>query len=89
MVQFHIHNLNLIVDIQVIMLGGVFDFSENENSKTAIDIRKVYPEIGKSLYLDLASGTHIGLFEVPKKKINWIWYVNQPEPQLKVIAYSH
>ena len=64
---------------------GVLDFSENENSETIIDIRKVYPDLGKCLYFDLGSGTHIVLYELPNKKINWIWYINQPEPQLKVI----
>ncbi|XP_022131482.1 uncharacterized protein LOC111004675 isoform X2 [Momordica charantia] len=62
---------------------GVFDFLENENSETIMNIRKAYPEIGKCLYFDLASGTHIGLFEIPNKKINWIWFVNQQEPLLK------
>lgn len=62
---------------------GVLDFSENENSETIIDIRKVYPDLGKCLYFDLGSGTHIVLYELPNKKINWIWYINQPEPQLK------
>ncbi|XP_022951856.1 uncharacterized protein LOC111454588 isoform X1 [Cucurbita moschata] len=62
---------------------GVFDFSENENSESEINIHKAYPQLGKGLYFDLASGTHMGMFEVPKKKINWIWYVNQPEPQIK------
>lgn len=66
---------------------GVFDFSENENSETIISIRKAYPELGKCLYFDLGSGTHIVLYELLKKKINWIWYINQPEPQLKVIYF--
>ncbi|XP_022131857.1 uncharacterized protein LOC111004901 [Momordica charantia] len=62
---------------------GVLDFSENEDSETIIGIRKAYPELGKCLYFDLGSGTHIVLYELLKKKINWIWYINQPEPQLK------
>ncbi|XP_038884093.1 6-hydroxynicotinate 3-monooxygenase-like [Benincasa hispida] len=62
---------------------GVFDYSENENSETVINVHKAYPEISKSVYFDFASGTHFLLFEIPKKKINWLWYVNQPELQLK------
>lgn len=65
---------------------GVLDCSKNENSETIVGIRKAYPELGKCLYFDLGSATHIGLYELPKKKLNWIWYVNQPEPQLKVIV---
>lgn len=62
---------------------GVLDFSRNEDSETIVGIQKAYPELGKCLYFDLGSATHIVLYELPKKKINWIWYVNQPEPQLK------
>ena len=47
--------------------------------------KKAYPEIGKCLYMDLALGTHILLFEIPKNKINWVWFVNEAEPQFKVI----
>ncbi|XP_038885622.1 2,6-dihydroxypyridine 3-monooxygenase-like isoform X2 [Benincasa hispida] len=64
---------------------GVLDFSENENSDTIVGIRKAYPELGKCLYFDLGSATHIVLYELPKKKLNWIWYINQPEPQLKFV----
>ncbi|XP_038886774.1 aurachin C monooxygenase/isomerase-like [Benincasa hispida] len=67
---------------------GVFDFSERENLETVMNIRKAYPEIGKCLYMDLASNTHILLFEIPKKKINWVWFVNEPQPQLKARSMS-
>ncbi|KAL0557670.1 hypothetical protein IC582_006220 [Cucumis melo] len=62
---------------------GVLDFSKNENSETIVGLRRAYPELGKCLYFDLGSATHIVLYELPKKKLNWIWYINQPEPQLK------
>ncbi|XP_077211604.1 FAD-dependent monooxygenase sdgC-like [Tasmannia lanceolata] len=62
---------------------GVLDFSENENSDTIIGIRRAYPELGNCLYFDLAPGTHCVLYELQGKKINWIWYFNQPEPVLK------
>ena len=65
---------------------GVLDFSGNEHSETIIGIRKAYPELGKCLYFDLASDTHSVIYELPKKKLNWIWYINQPEPRLKVIT---
>jgi len=63
---------------------GVLDFSEIENSETITGIKKAYPDLGKCLYFDLASGTHSVLYELPNKKLNWIWYVNQPEPEVKV-----
>ncbi|XP_030504081.2 uncharacterized protein LOC115719257 isoform X1 [Cannabis sativa] len=62
---------------------GVLDFLGNENSDTIIGIRKAYPDLGKCLYFDLGSGTHAVIYELPQKKLNWIWYINQPEPQLK------
>ncbi|KAL2318109.1 hypothetical protein Fmac_031985 [Flemingia macrophylla] len=62
---------------------GVFDFSETETSETIKDIRKAYPDLGKCLYSDMGSCTHNGFYELLNKKINWIWYVNQPEPEVK------
>ncbi|CAL0323167.1 unnamed protein product [Lupinus luteus] len=62
---------------------GVLDFSEIENSDTMTGIRNAYPDLGKCLYFELSSGTHSVLYELPNKKLNWIWYVNQPEPQIE------
>ncbi|CAN6583614.1 unnamed protein product [Malus baccata var. baccata] len=62
---------------------GVLDFAGNENSETIIGIRKEYPELGKCLYFGLGSGTHTVLYELPNRRLNWIWYVHQPEPDLK------
>ncbi|XP_020536445.1 2,6-dihydroxypyridine 3-monooxygenase isoform X2 [Jatropha curcas] len=66
---------------------GVLDFSRKESSGTIVDIRRAYPELGNCLYFHLSSSsrTHIVLYELPKKKLNWIWYVHQPEPELKDI----
>ncbi|CAL8104878.1 unnamed protein product [Prunus armeniaca] len=62
---------------------GVLDFSGNENSETIIGIRKAYPELGKCLYFGLGSGSHTVLYELLNQRLNWIWYVHQPEPDLK------
>lgn len=62
---------------------GVLDFSKSENSDTITGIRKAYPDLGKCLYFDLSSGTHSVFYELLNKKLNWIWYVNQPEPEVK------
>ncbi|OMO80646.1 Monooxygenase, FAD-binding protein [Corchorus olitorius] len=61
---------------------GVLDFTEKEDSETIRGIRKAYPELGKCLYSDLSSGTHMGLYQLPNKRLNWIFYVNQPQPHL-------
>ncbi|KAL5786117.1 hypothetical protein ACOSQ2_008509 [Xanthoceras sorbifolium] len=62
---------------------GVIDFSEMENSETIKGIRKAYPDLGKCLYMDLNSESHMVLVELMYKRFNWVWYVNQPEPKLK------
>ena len=65
---------------------GVLDFSGKENSETITGIRKAYTELGDCLYFDLAHKTHCVLYELKGKRLNWIWYINGPEPQLKVIC---
>ncbi|KAL7197304.1 hypothetical protein ACSBR2_019900 [Camellia fascicularis] len=62
---------------------GVLKFSDNEHSEAMIGIREAYPDLGKCLYFNLGYRTHTMLFELLHKKINWIWYVNRPEPELE------
>ncbi|XP_068648872.1 uncharacterized protein [Aristolochia californica] len=62
---------------------GVLDFSGNENSDTITGLRRAYPDLGNCLYFDLASGSHSAFYELPNKRINWIWYINQPEPEFE------
>ncbi|XP_017619112.1 uncharacterized protein LOC108463717 isoform X1 [Gossypium arboreum] len=62
---------------------GVLDFSGREDSETIEGIRKAYPDLGKCLYFDLGSKTHCVLYELPNKRLNWIFCVNQPEPEIK------
>lgn len=62
---------------------GVLDFSGNEISETIMSIQRVYPDLGKCLYFDLNTGSHTVLYELLSKKLNWIWYVHQPEPEQK------
>ncbi|CAA6666336.1 unnamed protein product [Spirodela intermedia] len=62
---------------------GVLDFSGKEDSETITGLRRAYQELGHCLYFDLANKTHCVLYELKNKKINWIWYNNQPEPKLK------
>ncbi|CAI0444405.1 unnamed protein product [Linum tenue] len=63
---------------------GVLDFSENEDSDTITGIRRAYPDLGKCLYFDLSTrGTHSVFYELLNKRLNWIWYVHHPQPELK------
>ncbi|BAF19904.1 uncharacterized protein [Oryza sativa Japonica Group] len=61
---------------------GVFDFSGKEGCTTMVDIRRAYPELGNCLYFDLAYKTHAVLYELPKNRLNWLWYINGDEPEL-------
>ncbi|TYH79631.1 hypothetical protein ES332_D03G076700v1 [Gossypium tomentosum] len=47
------------------------------------DLKLRHPDLGKCLYFDLGSRTHCVLYELPNKRLNWIFYVNQPEPEIK------
>ncbi|CAK7353534.1 unnamed protein product [Dovyalis caffra] len=62
---------------------GVLEFSGNESSETISCIRKAYPDLGKCLYFDLSAKAHSVFYELIGERLNWIWYVHQPEPDLK------
>ncbi|CAN4076603.1 unnamed protein product [Withania somnifera] len=62
---------------------GVLDFSDMKYSEAIISLKKLYPDLGKCLYFDLSSGTHSVFYELMDHRFNWIWYMNQPEPNLK------
>ncbi|XP_030452586.1 uncharacterized protein LOC115674359 isoform X1 [Syzygium oleosum] len=62
---------------------GILDFSGRDNSEAILGIKRAYPDLGKCLYFDLGSGTHSVFYELLNKRLNWIWYINQPEPELK------
>ncbi|KAL0905797.1 hypothetical protein M5K25_024236 [Dendrobium thyrsiflorum] len=62
---------------------GVYDFSEDISLDTIDSIRSAYPELGKCLYFDMVYGNHCVLFELINKRLNWIWYFDTPEPDIK------
>ncbi|XP_022881530.1 uncharacterized protein LOC111398712 [Olea europaea var. sylvestris] len=62
---------------------GVLDFSENEKSETILQLKKAFPELGKCIYFILGVGTHSIVHELCNKRMNWVWFVNQPEPDLE------
>lgn len=63
---------------------GVLDCSKSGALETYLGIRRAYPELGQCLYFDLGPKTHLVVYELTNKRINWIWYVNRPEPETKV-----
>ncbi|KAJ7528061.1 hypothetical protein O6H91_16G081800 [Diphasiastrum complanatum] len=67
---------------------GVFDYSEQAAEEIAAAVRKAYVDLGKCLYFDLAPGSHAVLYELAGKRLNWLWYVCQEEPNLKGISVT-
>ena len=68
---------------------GVLDASTEEGTKIKAALRKVYPDLGHCLYfhINVAENTHAVLYELTRERLNWLWYVNQPEPNLKARFY--
>ncbi|XP_051151201.1 uncharacterized protein LOC127265454 [Andrographis paniculata] len=62
---------------------GVLDYSDNPQSETVVALKKAYPDLGKTNYFDIGSDGHAILYELINKRINWIWYRNQTEPDFK------
>ncbi|KAK4388921.1 Aurachin C monooxygenase/isomerase [Sesamum angolense] len=62
---------------------GVFDFSDYEKSEITLALKNAYPDLGNCNYFDIGSEGHAILYELINQRINWIWYLNQPEPELK------
>lgn len=62
---------------------GVLEFSGNEDSELIRGIQRVYPDLGTCLYFDLAQQTHCVFYELLNKRMNWVWYINQPEPEIQ------
>lgn len=55
-----------------------------EDSELIRNVWEAYPDLGNYVYLGLVPGSHSVLFEIPNKKLNWIWYVNRSEPNNQV-----
>ncbi|XP_074579859.1 uncharacterized protein LOC141836299 isoform X1 [Curcuma longa] len=62
---------------------GILDFSGKENDGMILSIRQSYPDLGNCLYFDLALSTHCVLYELKGHRLNWLWYINGPEPEHK------
>lgn len=62
---------------------GVLEASNESAQEVASVIKSAYPDVGHCLYFDIAHDTHAVLYELLKGRLNWLWYINQPEPQLK------
>ncbi|KAK9828478.1 hypothetical protein WJX72_000211 [[Myrmecia] bisecta] len=63
------------------VLSAAEDLSPAEQ-ETVSRVRAAYPGLGHTLYFELAQQTHAVLYELPRQRLNWLWYVNQPEPKL-------
>lgn len=56
-----------------------------EGSKEVVTaMRERYPNLGNTVYIEMTGDSHSAVLEIPGRRLNWIWYVNQPEPTFKV-----
>lgn len=46
----------------------------DEQPDVAETVRQRYPDLGRCLYFDIAQGTHAVVYELPKHRLNWLWY---------------
>ncbi|KAH6559102.1 hypothetical protein KP509_1Z028000 [Ceratopteris richardii] len=61
---------------------GVLDASSEKAMNVKATLRQQYPDLGHCLYFDIANNAHAVLYELKGGRLNWLWYVNQPVPDL-------
>ena len=47
--------------------------TDEEAPEEAAAARAAYGELGSAIYFDLACGTHAVLYELPGRRLNWLW----------------
>ncbi|MCO5585581.1 hypothetical protein L7F22_039516 [Adiantum nelumboides] len=67
---------------------GVLDASSKEGMKLKTALQQQYPDLGHCLYFDIAEKTHAVFYELKGNRLNWLWYVNQPEPILRGLSVT-
>ncbi|KAI5065163.1 hypothetical protein GOP47_0019858 [Adiantum capillus-veneris] len=67
---------------------GVLNASSEEGMKLKAALQEQYPDLGHCLYFDIAEKTHAVLYELKGNRLNWLWYVNQPEPNLRGLSVT-
>lgn len=43
--------------------------------QVAAELRRAYPGMGKALFFEIAKNTHAVVYELPQKRLNWLWCV--------------
>ena len=46
---------------------------ESENPEVAAEVRREYKDMGRALYFDVIKGSHAVVYELPDKRLNWLW----------------
>ncbi len=49
--------------------------TDSEAPEAAAAVRKAYSDMGSAIYFDIAGGTHGVLYELPRQRLNWLWWV--------------
>lgn len=67
---------------------GVVNKSDESSKDVMIAMRERYPDIGNTVYVEMTRESHSAVFEIPGGRLNWLWYVNQPEPVFKGVSLT-
>lgn len=62
---------------------GVLDKSAEGSKELLMAMSERYPKLGNTVYIEMTGDSHSAVFEIPGGRLNWLWYVNQPEPTFK------
>lgn len=65
---------------------GVLDC--NQEPKVYEAVKTAFPEIGETMYCELARGSHAVIYELKGRRLNWLWYINEPEPDPALQGHS-
>lgn len=56
---------------------------KKENPEVFQRMQEQYSDFGSALYFEIAQHSHAVVYLLPEERLNWLWYENQPLPELK------
>ncbi len=65
--------------------------TDSEAPQAAAAVRRAYSEMGTAIYFEIAEGTHGVLYELPRLRLNWLWYavMQTPESAIQFLDWLH
>ena len=50
--------------------------TDSEAPEAAAAVRRAYPDMGTAIYFEIAERTHGVLYELPRQRLNWLWWAH-------------